>query len=167
MRGRRGDIIWLALSLLFLLTLCASFLIMPFDGEKYTIAAGITFYTSLLMLFITQGVLAYRRREWCKKHRIRHSREHIGLISFFKNPYAVIADIFAVLSLIALVLSLVLTHGLGDICFAFTAVFVFSFGTHCIFNGKIFTYIAYREAVLRASEKGISEYSKKERKTKK
>lgn len=139
-----------------------SFLLMPLGSETptesisaYTMVAGLMFWISIIMGIVTQCVLAYRRRDWYAIHRIRKARstQKIGLLSFFKNFYAIIADVVATISLIGLVISMIVTQGTGYVCYVFVSLFVFSFSMHCILNGKVFYHITNQNKMLQAIEK--------------
>ena len=169
MSRKQVDAIWLGCSIFFFLMLSVSFLLMPLGGDapteeisSYAIVSGIIFWLSILMGSATQYVLAYRRRSWYKINRLRKVRtaQKIGLISFFKNTYAVVADAIAILSLLGLVIAMIVTQGTGYICYVFVSLFVFSFSMHCILNGKIFYYIVNQDKTLQTVEKERSIPSK-------
>ena len=125
MRRNRCDKIWFAVSVFSFLLLAVSFLLMPLGEETdtelstYALVAGGVFWGALLLGIVTQCVLAHRRRAWYAKRRNKRMRtaQKIGLISFFKNKPAAIADVALLLSLIGLITVLIVTHGFGYICF--------------------------------------------------
>lgn len=169
MSRKQVDLIWLGLSIFFFLMLSVSFLLMPLGSEipneslsPYTLVAGLMFWTSMVMGIVTQCVLANRRRGWYTIHRIRKARstQKIGLISFFKNFYAIISDVVATISLAGLVISMVVTQGTGYVCYVFVSLFVFSFSMHCILNGKVFYYIINQDKMLHTIEKERANSSK-------
>ena len=150
MSRKQVDTIWLGLSIFFFLMFAVSFLLMPLGSETptesisvYTMVAGLMFWISIIMEIVTQCVLAHRRRSWYVIHRIRKVRatQKIGLVSFFKNSYATIADVVTILSLIGLVIAMIATQGTGYICYVLVSLLVFSFSMHCILNGKVFCHI--------------------------
>lgn len=162
MSGKRMDMVWLSLSVLSLLAFAVSFLLMPLGEEalngqisNYAFIAGLMFWISMAVLLVTQCVLAFRRRAWCKTHRNKRASvtQRIGLISFFKNKFAMVADVVMLLSLIGLVVVLILTQGIGYVCYVFVSLFVFSFGMHCILNGKVFYCVKNRDKATQAEEK--------------
>lgn len=63
----------------------------------------------------------------------------LGLISFFKTPVGMIADITFLASLVALIVFCSLNIS-KDIQFILFSLLVLSFRLHCIFNGKNFLY---------------------------
>lgn len=169
MSRKQVDLIWLGLSIFFFLMLSVSFLLMPLGSETstesispYTLVAGLMFWISIIMGIATQCVLASRRKSWYTIHRIRKARapQKIGLISFFKNFYAIIADIVAFVSLIGLVISMVATQGTGYICYVFVSLFILSFSMHCILNGKVYYHVINQEKMLQAIEKERANSSK-------
>lgn len=173
MKRKKVDIIWLCSSIFSFLVLAVSFLLMPLESESpsdrlsiYSLVVGIVFWLSLMTGIVTQCVLAYRRRVWYGFHRIRRSRatQRIGLISFFKNPYAIVADIIGIVSLIGLIVAAIVTQGTGYICYVFVSLFVFFFSMHCVLNGKIFYYIINQRKILDATEKEREKVSSSERK---
>ena len=173
MNKKRTDVVWLGVSVFFFLMLSISFLLMPIEGgnpEKslsgYGLAAGAMFWLSIIMMIVTQSVLARRRKSWCTAHRIRKSKmpQKIGLISFFKNGYAIIADVVTVISLAGFIIAMFATQGTGYICYVFASLFVFSFSMHCVLNGKVYYYIVNKDKMLKAIEKERANSSKQERK---
>lgn len=172
MSRKQVDSIWLGFSIIFFLMLSVSFLLMPLGNEAstesislYTLIAGLMFWISIIMGIITQCVLAYRRKNWQAIHRIKKARvaQRIGLISFFKNSYAAIADAATILSLIGLVIVMIATQGSGYICYVCISLFVFSFSMHCILNGKVFYYVVNQNKLSQNMEKERANLSKKER----
>jgi len=159
MKDRQTDIALFTASVFCFLLLSVSFLLMPLgDGtsnEKvFTLISGIIFWLSLFGGFATQILLKRRRRHWLVKNKIRRSRirQKIGLFSVFKNKAAAVADITAILSLIAFVITAAVLSGRGYICYLLLSVFIFSFSMHCILNGKIYTYIINQNKLLESSK---------------
>lgn len=68
------------------------------------------------------------------------SGKKFGLITFFKNKFAIIADIIMILSLIVTVI-IVIMNATSFISFIVIAILLFSFEMHCILNGKYFNYL--------------------------
>lgn len=169
MSRKSVDTIWLGLSIFFFLMFAVSFLLMPLGSETptenisaYTMVAGLMFWISIIMGIVTQCVLAHRRRSWYVIHRIRKVRttQKVGLISFFKNSYAIVADVVTILSLIGLVIAMIATQGTGYVCYVLVSLFVFSFSMHCILNGKVFYHIINQNKMLQAIEKERANSSK-------
>ena len=161
MGRNRCDKIWFAVSVCSFLLLAVSFLLMPLGEETgtelstYALVAGGLFWGALLLGIVTQCVLAHRRRAWYAKRRNKRMRtaQKIGLISFFKNKPAAMADVALLLSLIGWIIVMIVTDGFGYICFVFASLFVFSFSMHCILNGKVFYHIFFHEQMEQREEK--------------
>ncbi len=147
MNRKKVDYVWLGISIISFLILAISFLLMPLGGTEdnsvYSMVAGIMFWVSIVIGISAQCVLSGRRKSWNKGHKnLKNKRsQRIGVISFFRNKYAVAADITAIVSLIGLVIALAATQAVGYICYVFISVFVFSLSMHCILNGKNFYYV--------------------------
>ena len=175
MSRKKTDIVLMGVSVLSFFLLAISFLIMPLGNETLTedvsantILCGVLFWVSLITGITTQCVLAHRRKMWYQINRIRKIRvvQKIGLVSFFKNIGAAVADIFTAVSLVGFVVSMVVTDGVGYICYVMIALFVFSFSMHCILNGKIFYHVFNQDKLLQNVEKERAILSKQERKPK-
>ncbi len=162
MRSQKGDYVWFFISLISFLSLSASFLIMPLNSDItignlsiVALVSGLLFWASLVCGIFTQIVISRRVKDWLAANRIRKSSliGRAGAISFFRNAYAVISDIVTIISLIGLLISMVLTHAVGYICYIFLAVFVFSFCMHCILNGNSFYIISNKDKIYQAINK--------------
>lgn len=152
MKNKKIDFIWLTVSILSFLIFSASFLMMPFESAAaksgFSILShlsGLVFWVSLLIAAISQTVLSARRRKRNAATRIRRTKDsqNVGVFSFMKNKLAVVFDVLFVASLIAFIVSLIITHGLAYVCYVFVSVMVFSFAMHCILNGKIYNELMY------------------------
>lgn len=134
---KKIDFIWILISIVGFGLMSASILFMSTDRWEYF--PGILFWTCLLVGITSQIILAVRKKTRPAK------KGCIGLICFFRNVPAIIADIIFVVSLIAFVISSKMTHGVGYICYVMLAVCIYTFCLHCIFNGKIFRYVIKKE----------------------
>lgn len=161
MKKERTDSILILVSVLSLCFFSFSFLLMSIENENTSeklsicsLIAGIIFWISMLILIVVQIVLSLRMRKWMKKYKIKQFRDasKIGAISFFKNTYAIVADVLMVISLTALVVLIVVTQGTGYICFIAITIFVFSFSMHCVLNGKVFYYVTNKDELLQIVE---------------
>ncbi len=173
MNRKMVDTVWLGISIFFFLMFAVSFLLMPLESEVptentsvYSLVAGLMFWSSIIMVIVTQCVLAFRRKYWFETHRIRKVRasQKIGVISFFENIYATVADIVSILSFIGFIVSTIVTHGTGYICYVLLSLFVFSFGMHCVLNGRIYYYVVNQNKYIQAVEKEQTNLFKQERK---
>ena len=162
MKKNIADRVWFTLSVISFALLSASFLLMSADSgdaEKglstMALMAGILFWVSLVFAIVTQVVLSHRRKAWFLSNKIRKKRfsHKMGAISFFKNLYAVIADVATVICIIGLVVSVILTDATGYACYVFVSLLVFSFSMHCILNGNIYYYIFNQDVIIKTIEK--------------
>lgn len=148
MQQNKVNFIWFIVSITSYALMSASLLLIPLDKtieyDAMDIVPGVMFWLFLVLGIIGQIVLSARYKRFVKfdkqkKGQKRNSK--IGLLSFFKNIPAIIADVGFVIGLMAFVIAMKVTEGLGNICYVFLAVCIFSFCAHCIFNGKIFRQI--------------------------
>ncbi len=72
----------------------------------------------------------------------------LALIHFFQNKKALIMDAIMFASLIAFIITRLLTDNL-IIQFLFVSMFAFSFGMHCMLNGINYIYIKHKSTVRR------------------
>lgn len=72
----------------------------------------------------------------------------LALIHFFQNKKALIMDAVMFASLIAFVITRLVTDNL-IIQFLFVSMFAFSFGMHCMLNGINYIYIKHQTTVRR------------------
>lgn len=125
----------------FLLMSC-SFLFMPsVDNSNgvntYGVIIGLMFWIGLLIGIVMQIMAAGLCRGESKKYRI-------GLCSFMKNIYGMLADIVVVVSIVMLIIAMAVTRQSGYVCFVAIALFTFSFSMHCVCNGRVFMHILSR-----------------------
>ena len=142
--------------------LSLSFLLMPLD--TMTILSGALFWAGLLAGAGIQIALSARRKALFRKYNVNcktMQKPRNGLLSFASNKIALVADIVCAVSIIATVLSFVLTNGTGYMCYVSLAMLVFSFSAHCIFNGRIYFYIQNREKICQALEQKKANHSNK------
>lgn len=83
---------------------------------------------------------SYRFREKCP------ASKRIGLISFFQNKEAIIADVGLFVSIAGFVVTGICSDNIYWL-FIFLALFVFTFGMHCMLNGINYKYINYSKYV--------------------
>lgn len=74
------------------------------------------------------------------------NRKQLGLIHFFQNTKAMIADMAMIVSIIALVIAVLCRANLQVIYFIIS-MFVFTFGMHCMLNGMNYKYINYSKHI--------------------
>ncbi len=150
MMQKKVDFIWFGISIGSFFLMSISFLLMPLDVtvaqyDAMDVIPGIIFWGFLILGIVGQVVLEIRRQKWLieqgvRKYKIRQGR--MGVITFCKNKFALIADVLMVVGVLLFALVTVITHGLGYICYILLALCVFAFCMHCIFNGRIYEYIS-------------------------
>ncbi len=159
--NNKKDSIWMGISIAFLLMLSISFLLMlPEDDSSiveksvFMFVSGGMFWVSSIMLVISQIVLSRQRKKWYAVNKVRKDigSRRLGVISFFSNTLATVADIISVLSLVGLVIAMVASKGGGYICFVLISIFVFSFGMHCILNGRVYYFVTNKKKLLKYIE---------------
>lgn len=149
MREDKIDLIWLITSIGGFVLMSTSFLLMPLDktAELYDtmdIIPGVMFWLFLIVGIAGQIMLCIRRKRFLesdRRKRFQARKGRVGLFNVFKNIPAIVVDVGFILSLVALVITTMVTHGMGYLCYILLAVCVFCFCAHCIFNGKIFNYM--------------------------
>ncbi len=167
--GSRKEFLWLYISIGSFFLMACSFLLMPINFETTNLqfmsyCVGIMFWVFLILGIVSQIILAKQRKNWFIRNRIRRFRtkSKSGVIAFVQNLPATIADITLVISIIALIVSIVLTNAMGYACYIFMALLVFSFCMHCILNGKIYYYLTNQSSILRTAQPKQSEEKEKE-----
>ncbi len=158
MKSYQKDRLWLFLWILSYLLLAVSILLMAMDIPPTSVLRwlpGGLFWISLLGGLSVQIVLTCRRRRWYHSGAARRGRfsRGIGMLVFFKNRYAAVADVTVIIGLCALLVSLWRTRGYGFASYLCLAVFVFAFSMHSILNGKIFYYVMHRDTPSRKETK--------------
>lgn len=95
------------------------------------------FWLGLIIAIVIQ-ILLYR------KLKVKVDRNQIGIISFFKNRYAIVFDILTILLTIVTIILLIKNVN-NFITFLIISLLIISFEMHCVFNGKYFNYILTEE----------------------
>lgn len=139
---------WLTTYVVFLFVMSLSLLLIPYVANPMRtsripgiVVAGIM-WISLFGTLITAAFITSRRRR-DPDFRIRgRTVRYWGLIRFFRNGPALVADGGMLLSLVILILMLCGVIRMADTWFfALVGVFVYSFGMHCMLNGLNYIYI--------------------------
>lgn len=169
MKRKYSDLVWFLVSIFGYLVMSISFMIMPLIDQQASPLVdklpGVMFWCFLLIGAASQIVLAVRRRKWLNEHGIERrsaAKGRIGLLSFMRNLPACLADGVFVLSLVALIIAVVMTDGMGYLCYVFMACTVFSFCMHCVFNGKIYYFLTHQDMILKTSQQKHYKKSEKE-----
>ncbi len=136
-----------------LLTMCVTILLMPLANNKAAqtdnislMVVGGIFWVSLLVgyaLLIRANILrkCFIRRQIDSNASMKC---RIGIITFFSNIPATIAD--AVMLTSILVISVIMFTSLKDNFIVYVLLFLlsFSFNMHCVLNGRIYKFIKFK-----------------------
>lgn len=144
---RRKRMIWLYTEFLFIWSL--SIAIMPL-GSMMKESSRLPMYLSGAMFWIgfagTVGMTI--RINYCRRNSYGFNEQfpklkQFGLIHFFQNKAAIVADVAMFVSIIGIIVSRFVTNNLFSV-FLFIAIFLFAFGMHCMLNGANYRYIKYK-----------------------
>lgn len=108
------------------------------------VIASIVFWVMLIIGILVQIMLYISMRESIKSDFATKKRK-IGLICFFSNRYAAVADLLMIVSMIILIISFILTDASNYFNYIILSVFVFSFSMHCVLNGRKFYYMIHNK----------------------
>ena len=127
----------------FMLTLSASFLIMPF-GNRMALNEGkngLLYFSGGLFWasFLLEAVLMIINFAACKKVVPDDKKRRPGIFRFFSNTAAKIVDPIAILSIVGFLVCVFVTD--KYITYVFLAAMLFFVQMHCIINSKGFEYI--------------------------
>lgn len=133
----------------FLLVLSISILLMPIASSQKEqtqipmFLSGGCFWLGLIGT-IMMALRINKARKMSTMFKDKQSNEkQLGLCSFFKNKEAKIADVAMLISVVCFIITRICTENLYW-QFIFLALFVFSFGMHCMLNGKNYIYLNYK-----------------------
>lgn len=130
----------------FLLLLTTALALMPLgnalkeETRLVMYGCGVGFWVGIIGTLVT--AMAFNR---CGKRaradaQTANTGKRCGLIRFFQNKEASIADIGMLICLVGFILA-ELCEGMLFLAFVFLALFVFSFGMHCVLNGINYRYM--------------------------
>ena len=85
----------------------------------------------------------HNRKGSYRFHELNGDQKQLGLTHFFKNREAIIIDSLMFISIISVIIVKLCNAGL-QLLFVFFALFVFSFGMHCMLNGINYKYLKYK-----------------------
>ena len=131
---------WSSVGCFFMMS--AMILIMPVieSNEKAIIPVGLAFWffaISGYILLIVANVEFKRISGNLRKNK----RSLPGIISFFSNKIAMIADIAVIISIVAFVIICITELRFKYIAFVVLFLLIFSLHMHCLFNGRIYKLI--------------------------
>ena len=130
----------------FLAIWSIAILLMPFASMKKEATqipmfiSGGGFWIGLIGTVAVAVMINNARKRSDRLGKKRPEMKQLGLISFFKNREAKIADIVMFVSIICFIVTRICTDNIYWL-FIFLASFVFSFGMHCMLNGKNYIYL--------------------------
>lgn len=101
---------------------------------------GVLFWVGLIVGIVLLLVINKHRKA---DESFRVKKKLPGIISFFSNQYAIVADVVTAISLIFLLVFLFVPWFNQGVTVALIAIFLFAFNMHCVLNGMNFKYIQY------------------------
>jgi len=147
---RRKQMMYLFTGFLFLCTLAIA--LMPWGNamkDKTMLimyCSGAAFWVGIIGTIYMALKINRSRKVSYRFNELFGNRKQLGLIHFFQNTEAMIVDVVMVISLIALIIARLCSANL-QVIYVIIAVFVFSFGMHCMLNGMNYKYINYSKYV--------------------
>lgn len=145
-RMRIEKIIFLV-SVLSMLLFSASFLLMKPANTIYLtdnkqgllMFTGAMFWITLAVSLLTTIIVSVFRKKYRKEKRI-FKKTKPGIVNFFSNPVAKIADIaMIVFAVIFAVFAIFFSE--SYLLYIFFSLTIFSFFMHCVLNGENYKYI--------------------------
>lgn len=134
------------LYVVFLLVCSIAIVLMPVasaykDSTRIPmLVSGGAFWAGLIgTVVIAVMINTFRKRSPAFADK-RSKRKRPGLTRFFTNKEARIADIAMIISVPAFIISRICSGNLYPM-FIFLALFLFSFGMHCMLNGESYIYL--------------------------
>lgn len=149
-----GSFLASSLSLIFVL-------LIDLDGEildrifSYMVAA--IFWLGILIGIVFLGFAIKQKNILIKKLKKNINRipvfKNIGIISFFRNKFASVADVFLVLMIILLIVLVIFKVNIEWLIILNVVFLYFSVILHSFFNGKNYRYIKYFEKIKEMQRK--------------
>ena len=105
-------------------------------GRVLVAVLGLAFWCSLLMGIVFQAKAVNHYRKICKEEKVQY-KGCPGVLRFFSNPIATVADIGMIVSLV--IGAVLLRYPTDKLYFYFLEMFLLTLSTsmHCIWNGKM------------------------------
>lgn len=155
---RRGDNLLIKFRRLFFLSFfsfvcaCLSLCMVPFVGDASQGAVRVTVFLTSAVFWvglIVGTVLIIKMNRLCKKieKQLRQNNQktfellRIGVISFFRNKYAAVADLCMILFIVILIAALIINRTSDEFYIFNLVMLILSFISHSFLNGKSFMYI--------------------------
>ena len=164
MNKHKSDVFLFVLLVISLFFVSLSFMLIPVEtdilvGELSLMpfVSGIMFWAFLILAVVFLVVLSVKRKSFYTTYKLKESEKHkrIGLMSFFKNKYAVVIDILMFVSFCLLLMIFIVTDGKYYDSYVAITIFLFLFFMHCIFNGKLFFYICALNKTIKNNAKKL------------
>ena len=105
---------------------------------------GALFWIGLIGLVAVVILINYKRRQSRGFKSVKNGKKKIGLINFFQNNYATVADVLMFISLLAVII-LEWVARIQSIAISVFGVFIFSFNMHCLLNGIYYEYLKHND----------------------
>lgn len=143
---RRRRMLYLFTGSLFMCSLAIA--LMPVSNELQDktrlilYCVGAFFWIGLIGTVAMTIKINQNRKASHRFHEIYGNRKQFGLIHFFQNGEAFVMDVVMFISIASLIIAEFCKASV-QIISIIIAVFVFSFGMHCMLNGMNYKYINY------------------------
>lgn len=144
---RRRNIMWLYTG--FLALFAISVCLMPIGSrlkEKTTIIiyiSGVAFWIGLIGTICMAVKINNSRKNSHRFNERFGNHKQLGVIHFLQNTEGIIADISMFVSIVTFIIAKIWISEI-IVSFILLAVFIFSFGMHCMLNGINYRYINYK-----------------------
>lgn len=104
--------------------------------------SGTAFWTGAIgTIYMTFKINRYKKSDHGFNELYGNDKQ-IGLIHFFQNKEAIIMDISMLLSAVFFIIVKIFNVNIF-LLYIFFSIFIFTFGMHCMLNGKNYKYIKY------------------------
>lgn len=146
--GKKHTMLINFVTALFMMSM--SLILMSFCGTEnesnraLTIVTGIFFWCGFIGTITTFILMNMSRRKSEKPVSGKNGILNIGLFRFFSNTFAGVFDVIMILSLCVFIVALIAADNI-PVQLIIMAIFVFSFGMHCILNGINYKYIISKD----------------------
>lgn len=144
---RRKHMLWLFMG--FLAVLSIGIILMPIGSmnkEKTMLLmylSGAAFWIGIIgTVYMTFKINRSRKGSYRFNEQFGNQKQ-FGLIHFFQNKEAMLVDVCMFISIIGFIIAKICSSHLV-VSFIFLALFVFTFGMHCLLNGINYRYLKYK-----------------------
>lgn len=119
-------------------------------NKAIAVLTGVLFWGFLIIGYVILGIISGHRKTYERKNRAdlgrkanRDANKRPGIICFFSNQKAIIADIVMIVSFIINLIFMFIPSVNQVVAVIFIAIFAFAVHMHCVLNGVNFRYIAH------------------------